>query len=433
VTNTHRLELKPGTVISSLSPTGESIYFEVSELLGEGGEGVVYACTTDDGAPAVIKGPRLVGVRSPGLEYEKRWLSVVPAHPNLIRLLGTYRDPRGQLLILERIHANPLRRLNHPDVAKRLTGKTPGGRFTPLPLPTALELGYELARAVEHLHSKKVAHCDIKPENLLLRLETTDPDPSDKSYFEALAKNTWRGVLIDLGGARSFKHLSRASVAADSVDPPALTPIYAPPEVLPGTYNEQLGRERTRFSPWIDVYAFGLTLYQFITGYVPYEHIDEPPDERDLASVVHTKREERDGAFLPIARFPLDKLDWSQISIHPTMLGKYKEREQIIERLWELLARTVHYDPVRRGTMRQLRGDLAELIGIAPAPRAQREGPIAREWIQRRLTLSAFSGTLAEAGRGVTKVDLKQIRRGGADFWEMQGMGGAPTHGGPDT
>ncbi|RMG17563.1 MAG: hypothetical protein D6731_03870 [Planctomycetota bacterium] len=422
MTSPRPLRLAPGEVLATLSPDGDSTYFEVGEALGHGGEGVVYACASDEGTPAVVKAPRWTGERSPALEYERRWLRVVPPHPNLVRLLGTHRDPRGHFLVLERVHQNPLRRLNRPLVRQRLRGNNPGGRHVPPPLPTALELAYELARGIEHLHRHKVAHCDVKPDNLMVRLPCSEADPDDKTYFEAIARGAWRGVLIDLGGARSFLHLSRASLDPDRVALPALTPLYAPPEVLPGAWDEERGRERSRFSPWIDVYAFGLTLYQLVTGWVPYAHLDPPPDEARLDEVVHAKREELAGAHLPVARAPIERLDWGQLELHPTLRGKYSRREEFAERLWELIARAVHYDPVRRGTMRGLRGDLAELIGIAPAPPDQRTGPVGREWMQRRLTQSAFSGTLVEAARGGTRVDLGRLRRGGADFWEMQGM-----------
>lgn len=420
------LTLDPGEVISSVSHEGESIYFEVGPELGVGGGGIVYECTSDDGEAAVIKGPKTVGVKQPDLEREARLLLSIPQHPNLIRLKGLHRDPRGHtLIILERVYGNPLRALNREVVLERLKGRgvTPGGRYVPLPLQTALELAYELARGLEHLHKGKIAHCDVKPENLLLRLDCVASEISDKDYFGALAKGAWRGVLIDLGGARTFKELSHASAGVQGVELPSLTPIYAPPEVLPGAYDEKTGRERSRFSPWIDTYAFALTVYQLVTGLVPYEHLESPPDDRDIQQIADTKREERDGAFLPIARAPLDRLEWGDVQIHPTMRGKYSTREEVVERLWELLARCVHWDPVRRGTMKQMRGDLGELIGVAPAPEEKRRGPVGREWIQRRLTMDAFSSRLIDAGREpVEKVDLKQIRRGGSDFWEMQGF-----------
>lgn len=419
------LVLQAGDVITSVSHEGESNYFEVTRQLGVGGAGIVYECLSDDGESAVIKGPKTIGGKEPGVEAEVHWLLSVPPHPNLIRLRGLHRDPRGHtLIILERVYGNPLRALNREAIRERLKGgETPGGRFIPLPLSTALELAYELARGLEHLHKGKIAHCDVKPENLLLRLDCHESEISDRAYFEALAKGAWRGVLIDLGGARSFKQLSHASAGAEGVALPALTPIYAPPEVLPGTYDPAAERERSRFSPWIDTYAFGLTVYQLVTGMVPYEHLAEPPDEADLRQIAATKRDERDGAFLPIARAPLDRLEWGDATIHPTMRNKYSTREEIVERLWQLLARCVHWDPVRRGTMKEMRGDLAELIGVAPTPHEQRVGPVAREWTQRRFTLNAFSSRLIDAGREpLEKIDLKQIRRGGSDFWEMQGF-----------
>lgn len=419
------LILNEGEVISSVSHEGESNYFEISRQLGVGGAGVVYECTSDDGESAVIKGPKTIGVNQADHERELRLLLSIPQHPNLIRLLGRHRDPRGHtLIILERVYGNPLRALNRDAIRERLKGReTPGGRFLPLPLSTALELAYELARGLEHLHKGKIAHCDVKPENLLLRLDCHASEISDKDYFTALAKGAWRGVLIDLGGARSFKELSHASAGVKGVELPSLTPIYAPPEVLPGSYDPKSQRERSRFSPWIDIYAFGLTVYQLVTGFVPYEHIENPPDPESLQQIADTKRDERDGAFLPLARAPLDRLEWGDGKVHPTMRGKYKTREEVVERLWELLARCVHWDPVRRGTMKQMRGDLAELIGVAPAPEEVRRAPMGREWIQRRLSLDAFSSRLIDAGREPSeKVDLKQIRRGGSDFWEMQGF-----------
>ncbi|MBL4847620.1 MAG: serine/threonine-protein kinase [Planctomycetes bacterium] len=419
------LELSEGEVISSVSHDGESNYFEVTRKLGVGGAGVVYECISDDGEPAVIKAPKMIGAKQPGLESEASWLKSIPQHPNLIRFLGMHRDPRGHtLIILERVYGNPLRALNREAIRERLKGRpTPGGRFIPLPPSTALELAYEIARGLEHLHKGKIAHCDVKPENVLLRLDCHTSEISDKDYFGALAKGDWRGVLIDLGGARSFKQLSHASAGAKGVELPSLTPIYTPPEVLPGTYDPKAQRERSRFSPWIDTYAFGLTVYQLVTGMVPYEHLESPPDEEDLRQIAETKRDERDGAFLPIARAPLDRLEWGDATIHPTMRKKYCSREEVVDRLWELLARCVHWDPVRRGTMKQMRGDLGELIGVAPAPPDTRNGPVAREWIQRRFTLDAFSSRLVDAGRGpVEKINLNQIRRGGSDFWEMQGF-----------
>ena len=425
------LNLSEGDVLSLVSPKGESMYFEVSGVLGEGGGGVVYASVTDDGRPAVVKAPRWIGRRDAGIAREARLLQRLPGHPNLIELLGVQQDPRGhELLVLERAFPNPLDVLSRPEVRARLDPRQdPGGRYAPVPVPLALELAFELAAALEHLHDHKLVHCDVKPDNLMVRLDLSDPEPSEHEYFKQLARGAWRGVLIDLGGARTFKELRDASAGVRGAPLPAVTPVYAPPEVLPGAYDPESGRERSRFSPWMDTYAFGLTVYQLLTGAAPYAHLAAEHQlggaERPLAEVAAVKREERDGAFLPLAKAEVEAIDWSDVTLHDDPQGRYRDRRAIVERVWELLARTVHYEPSRRGTMKRMREDLSELLGItAAAPSPEVSPAVARPWTQGRLVLDSFASRLVQAGRdgSLPKAELKKIRRGSEDFWEMQGF-----------
>ncbi|MGE0707968.1 MAG: protein kinase [Planctomycetota bacterium] len=406
------LSFQPGETLSVEGRDGHSLYFEVLGPLGAGGTGVVYESLSDEGELAVIKGPRFVGEVDPALAGELELLEALPEHPNLIRLLGKLRDPRGHhLIVLERAHEDPLLRLNRPEVRTRLRGfKSTGGRLAALPPAVALELAYELALALEHLHAHKVAHCDVKPDNLLLRLPGAGRAPEDRDYFEAVAKGEWRGVLIDLGGARSFRDLTRAYTGQGP--PPAFTPLYTPPEVLPGSWDEQSGRERSRFSPWMDVYAFGLTLYQLLTGHVPYQHLPAPPDLGDLHAVAEVKREERDGGLRPVTRSAFEGIDWSDVRV----AGEGDPIPRLTEDLWRLVSHTLHYDPARRPNLRRLAADLAALLGVEP-----HDGP--RGWRQARVVLDRFSSRLTAAGKDgtVQAPDIKKIRRGGADFWEREG------------
>ncbi|HBP18718.1 MAG TPA: hypothetical protein DEA08_13150 [Planctomycetes bacterium] len=412
------LEFQAGDTLSLVGAGGESVYFEVLEQIGAGGAGVVYLCVTDDGQCAVVKGPHFVGEVDENLARELEMLETLRPHVNVVRLLGKQRDPRGHhLLVLERAFPNPFERLNEEQVRPRLSGYagSTGGRYTAPPPATALELGYELARAIRHLHDHKIAHCDVKPENLLVRLRSSELNLSDKDYFEHLAKGRWHGVLIDMGGARTFQELTYAYLGKGPA--PAFTPLFTPPEILPGSWDEQQGRECSRFTPWADVYAFGLTLYQLLTGYVPYEHLGErAPQPGDVRAIAEIKREEREGGLHPIARAAFAGIDWSDCRI------EQGTQQELVDELFELILATLHYDPARRPNMRRLLSRFGKLLGVREANGAERE-KTGREWRQTRVTLDPFRSRLSAAGQdGSTTVNLKQIRRGGADFWENQGF-----------
>jgi serine/threonine-protein kinase len=98
------------------------------------------------------------------------------------------------------------------------------------------KLGYalQLGRALEHIHSKKIIHRDIKPENVHI-------DGSGKVK------------LMDFGIAKSEGlSLTRAGFTLG-------TPYYMAPEQV-------LGQQVTT---QVDVYSFGVLLYEMIVGLKP--------------------------------------------------------------------------------------------------------------------------------------------------------------------
>ena len=101
---------------------------------------------------------------------------------------------------------------------------------TPIPQSSLFGLMTRLLDALDYLHSRKLLHRDIKPDNILI---TRDGLP----------------VIIDFGAARE----AYGDLGSNIVE----TPGFSPPEQ--GSPDGNMG-------PWTDIYALGATLYYTLTG-----------------------------------------------------------------------------------------------------------------------------------------------------------------------
>lgn len=110
-----------------------------------------------------------------------------------------------------------------------------------LDLPTTLRIGTRVAGTLAALHRAGVIHKDIKPHNILVRL-----DPLEVR-------------LTDFGIATRLSH---EVLRAENPDVAEGTLAYMSPEQT-GWMNRSLDC-RT------DLYSFGVTLYQMITGSLPF-------------------------------------------------------------------------------------------------------------------------------------------------------------------
>lgn len=125
-------------------------------------------------------------------------------------------------------------------VMELLDGENLGGLLDrgPLAIGAAMALGAQVADAAAAIHDAGLVHCDLKPDNIMVL------------YQFGLAG--WPPAkVIDFGVAR------RAGLAIDEI---AGTPGYMAPEQWAGVAD-----------PRTDVYALGCTLYELVTGVVPFE------------------------------------------------------------------------------------------------------------------------------------------------------------------
>ncbi|MGW0574697.1 protein kinase domain-containing protein [Streptomyces sp. NPDC002920] len=113
----------------------------------------------------------------------------------------------------------------------------------PLPVPEALRLAAEAARAVAVLHGAGILHRDIKPSNLLLRSDPGARDPREH-----------RVLIADLGLAKTLAHASGLTMTAGSAG------YMSPEQSDPGPDGID---ERA------DVYGLGALTYHLVTGEIP--------------------------------------------------------------------------------------------------------------------------------------------------------------------
>ena len=108
----------------------------------------------------------------------------------------------------------------------------------PLPLPTALPLITEVARAVADLHRGGVVHRDVKPSNVLIASSPCGDD---------------RLLLADLGVAKSLAQASGLTMSVGSAG------YQAPEQAEPNVGVDVRA----------DVYGLGALAYRLLTGTVP--------------------------------------------------------------------------------------------------------------------------------------------------------------------
>lgn len=144
-------------------------------------------------------------------------------YPNIVRFYKFVNETQSAYILMDYVVGKPLtNEIKHA----RTTGEM-------IPIPKIVRMMAQIARAIHYLHDENVVHRDIKPGNVLLSFE-------DESAY-----------LTDLGitGAHDDALLSGAG-----------TPSYMP-------YEQQVHEPIDRT---VDIYAFGVMLYEVFTGRKPF-------------------------------------------------------------------------------------------------------------------------------------------------------------------
>ncbi|MEI2775062.1 MAG: serine/threonine-protein kinase [Tetrasphaera sp.] len=215
--------------------------FRYLEYLGKGGFADVYKYERL-GRPVAVKVllRRLGAGNQQTFEAEAHTMAQLSSHPNVVSIFDAGQTPSGDAFLVMEYCPPP-----HLGVQIRHARR-------PFPVARVLEVGVQLAGAVESAHRLGILHRDIKPANILF------------TEFQ-------RPALTDFGIASST--LTGASGDSDAVSVP-----WAPPEQISGS---------TPFGPTGDVYALAATMWTMLVGHSPFERTDS---SNDAVSIAHRAR-----------------------------------------------------------------------------------------------------------------------------------------------
>lgn len=227
--------------------------YTIGKVLGQGGFGITYLgeqtalgrkvaikeffikehCDRADGNSFVSIGT--VGSRGLVEKFREKFVKEARniaklKHVNIVSIIDIFEENNTAYYVMDYLEGGSLSDLINREGA--------------LDEATAVRYISQVASALDHLHSKKMMHLDVKPANILI-------------------DNEGNAVLIDFGLSKQYD--SEGMQTSTSLT--GLSHGYSPLE----QYRD--GGAGT-FSPATDIYSLGATLYKAITGKTPPEAVD---------------------------------------------------------------------------------------------------------------------------------------------------------------
>jgi serine/threonine protein kinase len=212
--------------------------YTIEQLIGLGGMGAVFAATHKfTGKRIALKW--MLPELAQDVDAVQRFMREAHAagrinHPNVVDVYDVGQHQDSYFLVMEYLHGEPLTSA----LARR-----------DMTASELLQLIMPAMRGVAAAHRQGVVHRDLKPDNIFLAYEEEGARRDAKVLDFGISKLSNEGVVNP--------RLTKTGAVVG-------TPYYMSPEQIRG--SDQLDKRA-------DVYAFGVILYEALTGQVPF-HAD---------------------------------------------------------------------------------------------------------------------------------------------------------------
>jgi eukaryotic-like serine/threonine-protein kinase len=228
-------ELSSGTLLG---------HYKIVRRLGQGGMGVVYEAADQKLGRHVAVKLLTEASRDSVAAIERFWREARAAsslnHPGICTIYELNESAETPFIVMELLEGSSLEKLY---------------RGRPMPYPKLLEMGVQLADALDAAHRKGILHRDIKPANIFLT-------------------NSGQAKLLDFGLAKLGGATSDSSGGVNPDTPTAMNPLTSSGSSM-GTVA-YMSPEQARAEPLdarSDLFSLGVVLYEMATGQHPFSGV----------------------------------------------------------------------------------------------------------------------------------------------------------------
>src|SRR4029078_2525606 len=210
----------------------EILNYRILDMLGQGGQGVVYrAIDVTLDRPVVLKvRPHELTEKTANLARFEREAKLASSldHPNICTIFGLHKVGDVQFIAMQYIEGRNVRQL--------VNGQ-------PLDLRQALSIAIQVTDALAAAHSRGIAHRDIKARNVMVTRSGTVK-------------------VLDFGLAKLIEspHTGSSDPQLTEVGVPYGTSTYAAPEQAQGLKADHRA----------DIFSTGVLLYEMLVGTWPF-------------------------------------------------------------------------------------------------------------------------------------------------------------------
>lgn len=221
--------------------------YQRQEILGKGAFGIVFRVVANDGkeyAEKAVKRPRLSNTMWLIVLKEAEVWRSLGEHPNIVSLIEAIEGEDELQCIMVLMSGGELMNT----LAK---GES---KFSE---QTARLVAVQVTAGLAHLHlTHSMAHCDIKPGNLVCE-HSRVAEPSCVK-------------LCDFGSCQRFN-----SAKGQEFDAEVGTLEYAAPELVANGRAREMGSKLVKYGAAVDCWALGCVVYELLFGEPPYWSKDD--------------------------------------------------------------------------------------------------------------------------------------------------------------